>query len=576
MNRFFLLCSVAALGFGGCATTSTTASSPQSSATSFADTTSPEGKLFGEYLVGSYANEIDDVQVRSDYYSRAYARLETDVPLGRRALTSAIAAGDLKLATNLAKQVEEQDPTEPMARAFLGANAFSKGRHKTAEAYFETSTADLTAQILINLMRGWNDVSRGESERAKTIFTNIGGGGYFSLLGELQVANLEAANGNLDAAKDAYAKVEAASLSPIETALSKTRALYVAGDIDGALAYLETFTADNGPFETGPIRQYTDLLKTGQKIENNLTPRQQASRAITESAFGFFMRNRANDVAEVYLRVALMLDPEHDKATLWLASVLDEAGRRDEAQALFKSFPETSPYYVQARISEANIYFAADEDDKAIEVLNDLNADHTSFITREFLGRARFFRENYADALPIYDALIKSMSEADLKANVEPLYLRGICYERLKQWDKAVADFKRVLELKPDNADALNYLGYTWVDRNENLEEAFDMIRRAVALQPNSGAIVDSLGWAHYKLGEYEKARVQLEKAVELSPSSATIIDHLGDVYWKVGRFREAGYQWERALEFDPTDKERKNIEIKLKSGLDAVDVLQN
>lgn len=571
MNKFFLLCTVAALGFGGCATTSTT---PQQSAMDFADTTSPEAKLLGEYLVASYANEIENVQVRSDYYSRAYSRLETDVPLGRRALTFAIAAGDLKLATRLAKKIEEQDSTEPLARAFLGATAFSKGRTKIAETYFETSTADLTSQILINLMRGWNDVERGEPERAKTIFANIGGGGYFDLLGQLQVANLEASNGNLEAAKEAYAKVEAVSLSPIETALSKTRALYASGDTDGALIYLEKFTKDNGPFETGPIKQYTQFLKAGQKIDTDLSPRQQASRAITESAFGFFMRNRADDVAELYLRVALMLDPKHDKATLWLGSILDGAERKDEALALFKSIPDGSPYYVSAKLSEANIYFADDNDIKATEILETTNAEHPSFVTREMLGRARFFRENYEEALPLYTALIQTMSEEDLKANVEPLYLRGICYERLKQWDNAVADFKRVLELDPDNADALNYLGYTWVDRNENLDEAFEMIRKAVALQPNSGAIVDSLGWAHYKLGEYEKARIELEKAVELSPSSATIIDHLGDVYWKVGRFREAGYQWERALEFDATDEERERINAKLKGGLDAVDAL--
>ena len=163
------------------------------------------------------------------------------------------------------------------------------------------------------------------------------------------------------------------------------------------------------------------------------------------------------------------------------------------------------------------------------------------------------------------------MSNEELTANVEPLRFRGIIYERLKRWPEAEADFKRVLELVPDDVDTLNYLGYTWVDRGENLTEAFDMIREAVNQQPESGAIVDSLGWAHYKLGEYAEARENLEKAVVLSPSSATIIDHLGDVYWKLGRKREAGFQWKRALEFDPTDEERATIELKLEKGLDAV-----
>ena len=142
---------------------------------------------------------------------------------------------------------------------------------------------------------------------------------------------------------------------------------------------------------------------------------------------------------------------------------------------------------------------------------------------------------------------------------------------RDRRWPEAEVDFKRVLELVPNDVDTLNYLGYTWVDRGENLTEAFDMIRKAVEEEPQSGAIVDSLGWAHYKLGEYEEAKVNLEKAVALSPSSATIIDHLGDVYWKLGRKREAGFQWKRALEFDPTDEERATIDIKLVGGLEAV-----
>jgi len=107
--------------------------------------------------------------------------------------------------------------------------------------------------------------------------------------------------------------------------------------------------------------------------------------------------------------------------------------------------------------------------------------------------------------------------------------------------------------------------------RGENLEEAFDMIERALEQSPNSGAITDSLGWAHYKLGNYVEAKNYLEDAVALSPSSATIIDHLGDVYWQLGRKREAGFQWQRALLFEPTDEEKSNIDVKLNGGLEAL-----
>ncbi len=121
----------------------------------------------------------------------------------------------------------------------------------------------------------------------------------------------------------------------------------------------------------------------------------------------------------------------------------------------------------------------------------------------------------------------------------------------------------------------LNYLGYTWVDKGVKLTQAFDMIRKAVRLEPESGAIIDSLGWAHYKLGQYSEARIQLEDAAQYSPTSATIIDHLGDVYWRLGRIREAGYQWNRALTLDPTDKEIVSLKAKLNGGLGAADSVQ-
>jgi len=387
-------------------------------------------------------------------------------------------------------------------------------------------------------------------------------------MGKLQTANLEASRGNLDAALALYTETEASDISPIETALSKARAKSQAGDLDGALKDLEAFSLENGTYETGPVRAYIDRLKTGQPIGIQLTPQQHASRAVTEPAFGFFVRNRALDAGEVFLRMAIDLDPTHDKAKLWLGSILENAEREDEAMALYKNVPESSPYIVSSMLSQANIFFAKDEDEKALAILENANAKHPSFVTREALGRARLIRENYEEALPIYDKLVQSLTEEELEQDPQPLYFRGICY------DLAVTDFKKVLKINPDNADALNYLGYTWVDRGENLEEAFDMIRKAVELQPNSGAIVDSLGWAHYKLGQYSEARRKLEDAVALSPSSATIVDHLGDVYWKLGRFREAGYQWERALEFDPTDEERERIIAKLGGGLDAANAL--
>ena len=156
------------------------------------------------------------------------------------------------------------------------------------------------------------------------------------------------------------------------------------------------------------------------------------------------------------------------------------------------------------------------------------------------------------------------------------LYARAIAHERLDNWEKAEADFRAALELNPEHPQVLNYLGYSMVEKQINLAEALDMIERAVAARPDSGFIVDSLGWILYRLGRYGEAVAHMERAVELMAVDPVVNDHLGDVYWAVGRKREAEFQWNRALSFvdltevdgeaDP-DRMRRKLEV----GLDAV-----
>ena len=147
-------------------------------------------------------------------------------------------------------------------------------------------------------------------------------------------------------------------------------------------------------------------------------------------------------------------------------------------------------------------------------------------------------------------------------------YFRGICYERSKQWPKAEVDMKKALELFPEQPLVLNYLGYSWVDQGINLDEGMRMIQRAVEQRADDGYIVDSLGWAYYRIGNYEQAVKHLEHAIELKPEDPTINDHLGDVYWKIGRRLEARFQWSHARDLKAEPDELVKIEEKLKSGL--------
>ena len=143
-----------------------------------------------------------------------------------------------------------------------------------------------------------------------------------------------------------------------------------------------------------------------------------------------------------------------------------------------------------------------------------------------------------------------------------------ISCSRSGQWAAAEKDLVAALAQQPNEPDLLNYLGYAWIDRGERLSEAMDMVKRAVAANPRSGAMVDSLGWAYYRIGDYRNAVEKLEEAVLLSPADPEINNHLGDAYWRVGRTIEARFQWSRALSLDPTPAIKADAEAKLKTGL--------
>ena len=187
------------------------------------------------------------------------------------------------------------------------------------------------------------------------------------------------------------------------------------------------------------------------------------------------------------------------------------------------------------------------------------------------LGSLQRAAKKFEDAAKSYDKAIELIGAPDA-GRWTLFYFRGICFERSKQWPKAEADFKKALELFPDQPLVLNYLGYSWVDQGVNLDEAFKMLQRAVDLKPTDGYIVDSLGWAHFKLGHYQEAAQQLERAIELKPADPVVNDHLGDAYWRVGRKTEAQFQWNHARDMGPEPEDLPNILKKIANGLPEVD----
>jgi len=297
-----------------------------------------------------------------------------------------------------------------------------------------------------------------------------------------------------------------------------------------------------------------------------------AQTGAAEALYGIgatLTRRGGEDLALVYLQLSLYLAPNHSLALLSLADLYESVKKPAMAIKVYERMPASSPLKRNAQIQLATNLDAADRSDEAIKILKGVTAEDGKDIEAVMaLGNIERGRKKFADCVQTYSQGIDVLPQGNDKANWIYYYYRGICEERSKQWSKAETDMRKALELQPEQPHVLNYLGYSWIDQGINLDEGMRMIKRAVDQRPDDGYIVDSLGWAYYRIGNYEDAVKNLERAIDLKPEDPTINDHLGDAYWRIGRTLEAKFQWAHARDLKPEPEELPKIEAKMENGL--------
>ena len=266
-----------------------------------------------------------------------------------------------------------------------------------------------------------------------------------------------------------------------------------------------------------------------------------------------------------YARLALRLDPQNGQAWLYCGDALSTGKDEVAARDCWSHIAPTSRAYAEARTRTAYSLQATGDIEGALAIARDLaHGDKLHRIEGELL-LAELLRTSsrFAEADQALDQVL-ALGANDWRV----YYMRAAVRERLGRWPEAEADLKTAMKAAPDEPELLNFLGYQWIDRGEDVKGGLALIEKAVKAQPNSGPTQDSLGWAHFRLGDYPAAVNELERAVLLEPADPEINDHLGDAYWMVGRKDEAAYQWRRVLTFEPDDKEKVLVEAKLKDGL--------
>ncbi|WP_312418161.1 tetratricopeptide repeat protein, partial [Shinella sp.] len=318
-----------------------------------------------------------------------------------------------------------------------------------------------------------------------------------------------------------------------------------------------------------PLKALRQSIEAGEKQEQQVRTAAQGAAAVLFSIGGALNRDGAEDIVALYLQAARALDPVSDDVLVLLGGIAENQKKPDIAIDYYRAVPEKSP---MRRISELQLGLNLADTGKVEEAKKHLqeliDADPADLRSYLALGSVLSDAKDYRAMATLYDKAVGVIGSVPTRNHWSVFFQRGIAYERLKEWDKAEPNFRKSLELNPDQPQVLNYLGYSWVDMNRNLDEGLDMIRKAVSLKPDDGYIVDSLGWAYYRLGRFDDAVAELERAAELKAGDPTVNDHLGDAYWRVGRKLEATFQWNRALGLKPEDAEIVKIKDKIENGL--------
>lgn len=528
--------------------------------------------LPGQYLAGRQALREQDTGAAYHYFDKAYTLENDDNFLLENAFQAALSNGDTATALNLAIELLKREPDgNDTAQLVLGIDAISRSDFDQAKVRMRSIAAQGINILLKPVLTAWIHVGEGNADAAIAELDALDKYEGFKLLKSYHLALIADALGRDDLAAAQYA---AALKGPSGQAVRLVQAYGVflmgQGQKDNALKLFQSYKKR---FPLSPtINKLIEQLDRDGTIDVLINgPVEGAAEALYSSA-AIIGQERANQTAITLAYFALMLRPDFDVADVLLAEISEERDQPEKARAYYQKVPESSPYYLNSRIRVAWLTYKLGEEEKALDSLHEITRENPSeaepLIVMADLNRDR---KDWNAAAAAYGAAIENIG--DVKARLWSLfYARGIAYERLNKWDLAEADLQAALELQPNHPQILNYLGYSWADRGEKLEEAKAMLIKAVSLRPRDGYIVDSLGWLYYRVKDYENAALQLENAVTLQPEDPTINDHLGDAYWQVGRKSEARYQWQRALWLEPDENQIPIIQEKLKSGLPAAE----
>ena len=345
-------------------------------------------------------------------------------------------------------------------------------------------------------------------------------------------------------------------------------------------------------FNLGKINQAKNIINSSLKLypRNLLLNQYKFDLEANVEKNNFDCQNQSHVIAEIlyisanalssqslykfsnfYLNLSKYLNPGFFSYNTLLAENFYNVENFKQAKKIYNDLgKESAAFNWYAAKQNSIILLKEDKTDKALKLLKNSYEKLKKKSVYEIIDYADFLKNNdqFKKSIIFYTELINKI-ESEHPLYPQAMDGRGIAYERIDEWDKAEKDLLASLDSSPDQAYVINYLAYSWIEKGIKVDQSLKMLEKANKLKPNDPYIIDSLGWALFKLKKYKDAKKYLQLAVELMPADSIVNDHYGDVLWKNGKKIQARYYWNYVLNLEKTKNDlKKSIKNKLMSGI--------
>ncbi|MBU3029627.1 tetratricopeptide repeat protein [Paracoccus sp. XHP0099] len=516
-----------------------------------------------------------DFRAAARYFAQAVAHDPGDPFLQDSALVAFVSAGQIDRAVKLAEQMQAEGGVTELSRLVGRADLVHRGDWNAllaASPAAEEGLVEVRDDLMGGMIQAWALLGAGRASDALAAFEALAVNPDITPMVNYHLALARALVGDYEGAEALLA--DQATGAHMLGVTARAQILTLLERRDDAVRMLD----DLPGLDAEP--QLLDLrtrIQSGKPVGFDVvrTPADGIAQVFLTFASALAASPDPEPLSLIHARLAAWLSPEMGEARLVAAQLLQERQQFDLAEPEFEALRRMGQMRPVAELARIDALSRAERHDEAEKAALALTAAYPD-LPQAWIALGDMLRqqEKFAQAVPAYDKALTLLQDGPGQTRWFPLYARGIALERSGQFERAEQDLLAAIEINPDQASLLNYLGYSWIDRNEKLDRGLEMIQKAVELSPGDGYILDSLAWAYFRLGRYDEAVEPMEAAVGTMASDPLVNDHLGDIYWMVGRHREAEIQWRRALSLEPTDSgdvDPDRIRAKLDQGLDAV-----